>query len=546
MTLCANRPRPCPNLFSDFKCANKKCVKRSQICNLQDDCGDNSDEKGCHEEGSCSDDAEGQRGGCQHRCNNLPGGGYICLCDKGYVVDASNPKKCVDVNECNVFGNNCSQLCTNFNGTYSCSCRDGFELSDQFSGVCRAKTGQTKILFSTGPEIRVQALKEKRAIDVVRNEARVESIDFDPKSMMIYWVDSQEKSIRRSFIPGTDVQPEAMIGFPQEVMTAGKTDARLTSLAFDWITGNLYWTESDRKGLHAKGNIYVSKRDGRYKRSLLSRNIEDPTSIVLDPELGLIFWADAGESPKIEMAWMDGSKRRAIVTTEIERPEALSIDYSMGHKIYWVDSKLNTVNSMDYDGRKRHVILSGDAVRHPIAIDVFESNVYFVNRDDGAVVKQDKFGRGVPVIMANDLPNPKAVKVLHAARYNQSLENPCDESVTSCSHLCLLIPGGRARCKCPAGQAFSDVEQTICDAATVKALAQPLICKCQNGGTCNEDTTCDCEENFSGTYCENEVRRVRTMGASTPAAVIVPVFLIVIVILTSAGLYIYWRRRQAL
>ena len=26
MTLCANRPRPCPNLFSDFKCANGQCV----------------------------------------------------------------------------------------------------------------------------------------------------------------------------------------------------------------------------------------------------------------------------------------------------------------------------------------------------------------------------------------------------------------------------------------------------------------------------------------------------------------------------------------
>ena len=77
-------------------------------------------------------------------------------------------------------------------------------------------------------------------------------------------------------------------------------------------------------------------------------------------------------------------------------------------------------------------------------------------------------------------------------------------------------------------------------------MAQPLICKCENGGICKPDTSCQCEENFSGTYCDNEVRRVRTRGGSTPAAVIVPVFLIVIVILTSAGLYIYWRRKQAL
>ena len=84
---------------------------------------------------------QGTRGGCQHRCNNLPGGGYLCLCDSGYVVNPENPKKCIDVDECQTFGHNCSQICTNMNGTYSCSCRDGFELSDQFSGVCRAVKG---------------------------------------------------------------------------------------------------------------------------------------------------------------------------------------------------------------------------------------------------------------------------------------------------------------------------------------------------------------------------------------------------------------------
>ena len=55
MTLCANRPKSCPNIFSDFKCANGNCVDRSKICDLQNDCGDFSDENGCHEEGKCDD-----------------------------------------------------------------------------------------------------------------------------------------------------------------------------------------------------------------------------------------------------------------------------------------------------------------------------------------------------------------------------------------------------------------------------------------------------------------------------------------------------------
>ena len=71
------------------------------------------------------------------RCNNLPGGGYLCLCDRGYLVDENNPKKCVDFNECESFGHNCTHSCTNLNGTYSCSCAEGFELTDLFSGVCK-------------------------------------------------------------------------------------------------------------------------------------------------------------------------------------------------------------------------------------------------------------------------------------------------------------------------------------------------------------------------------------------------------------------------
>lgn len=162
MTLCANRRLLCPSLFSDFKCGNGNCVKRSSICNLQDDCGDASDERGCHEEGHCEDDLlGGGRGGCQHRCNNLQNGGYLCLCDRGYVVDENDPKKCVDIDECASFGHNCSQLCTNLNGTYSCSCHDGFHLSDKFSGVCRAKNDgvdgeEAILLFTTGQEIHAQ------------------------------------------------------------------------------------------------------------------------------------------------------------------------------------------------------------------------------------------------------------------------------------------------------------------------------------------------------------------------------------------------------
>jgi len=83
----------------------------------------------------------------------------------------------------------------------------------------------------------------------------------------------------------------------------------------------------------------------------------------------------------------------------------------------------------------------------------------------------------------------------------------------------------------------------VCDAAANQPLAEPLVCKCRNGGVCKDDTTCACEPNFTGRYCENEVQRIPLHGAGTPAAVVVPVFLIVIIIFLAVGLFLYWRKK---
>ena len=44
----------------------------------------------------------------------------------------------VDINECETSGHNCSQTCTNTPGSYTCSCRTGYE--DNGYGNCTGKT----------------------------------------------------------------------------------------------------------------------------------------------------------------------------------------------------------------------------------------------------------------------------------------------------------------------------------------------------------------------------------------------------------------------
>ena len=169
MTMCASRIRPC-DAITEYTCANKKCIDRSKLCDFADDCGDSSDELGCHHNKPC---LESNKGGCSHYCHNITDAGYICACYLGYIIAQDDRKHCEDIDECATGQHQCSQLCTNLNGTYSCSCRQGFELSDNRSGVCKALDTDMMILFANGPGIRAYDPHSKEEIDVIANEKRV-------------------------------------------------------------------------------------------------------------------------------------------------------------------------------------------------------------------------------------------------------------------------------------------------------------------------------------------------------------------------------------
>lgn len=252
-TMCA---RPAPACASDqFKCANDRCVSLDRLCDHRDDCGDRSDELGCHV-GRCTPT---DKGGCQHAClalsdaaNELTvrtkttpipirpaessdtasvklGQGYLCLCPKGYMIDPNNSKLCVDVDECTTFGHNCSQICTNLEGTYGCSCSTGFRMVDD---RCAADGASPLVLFANGPDIRAVDYEQRRQQLLVTSQSRTQSVDFDPVSSLLYWVDSYERSLKRSHIPDMqDVDHGAELAQDLRVRDLNKP----VDLAVDWV-----------------------------------------------------------------------------------------------------------------------------------------------------------------------------------------------------------------------------------------------------------------------------------------------------------------------
>lgn len=67
-------------------------------------------------------------------------------------------------------------------------------------------------------------------------------------------------------------------------------------------------------------------------------------------------------APLLERAQMDGSNRTSLVSQKIVYPYGVTVDYPNQH-VYWVDTYLDYVERINYDGSNRKTVKRGVAVR---------------------------------------------------------------------------------------------------------------------------------------------------------------------------------------
>jgi low density lipoprotein receptor-related protein 5/6 len=95
------------------------------------------------------------------------------------------------------------------------------------------------------------------------------ALDFHINQSKVFWTDLEAKKISRAFINGS--QAEVVI------------DVDLIwpdGLAVDWVANNIYWTDSYLE------RIECSRLDGRYRKTLIWKGLNEPHSLALHPGKG--------------------------------------------------------------------------------------------------------------------------------------------------------------------------------------------------------------------------------------------------------------------
>uniref|UniRef100_A0A667ZWB9 LDL receptor related protein 8 n=1 Tax=Myripristis murdjan TaxID=586833 RepID=A0A667ZWB9_9TELE len=415
-----------------FLCKNGECIDSAKVCDSVKDCKDRSDEP----KKECGlNECMINNGGCSHVCMDRPIG-FECQCPTGYQL--LDKKTCGDIDECEN-PDACSQICINYKGDFKCECYEGYEM-DPVTKTCKAEGKSPYLLFTNRHEIRRLDLVKRDYSQVVSTQKNAVALDLDVANNRVFWCDRFHRKIyrytrksREHQVPLVDSALQSPVG-----------------LALDWLQHNLYWTDSGDK------SISVASVDGTKRRVLISTELSEPRAIALDPHHGFMYWSDWGTQAKIEKAGMNGVDRQVLVSDNIVWPNAPFLI----RRLYWVDSKLHLIASVDLNGAHRRTHLSSaERLGQPYALAVFEDRIYWTDREREAVFTANRLTGQDIHTLAEHLNDPHDIVVFHQLRQPQGPDSCNLGSMANggCEYLCLKAPqitehSPKYTCACPDGQ----------------------------------------------------------------------------------------------
>lgn len=401
--------------------------------------------------------------GCEHKCKASLDGG-VCFCKEGMSINPKDGKTCIDLDECKEWGY-CDQFCKNTPGSFQCQCDAGYQLNEM--NRCKAQnSSDMRLIFAHHSSIyRVDSTGN--SLELITNATAASGIDFHYQKNLLFWSDVETRKVSnltivcnlqvftlKTFLFGTQIysinlDPNRPTKISKEISVNYAWTP--TSIAVDWVNNKIYVCDTHNQ------KIDLMELDGSHHTVVISQNLTSPLDIVLDPVRGYMFFTD---NDNIDRALMDGTQRTTIVSNFIYKATGLTIDY-VTQKIFWCDSQLDQIVTVNYEGQERHTILRGSSkVPSPVRMSIFENSAFWTDGTRQGVVRVDLYNTtNIEVIYRERrlIKEPRGIRTIHSLR-QPIVPNPCTPGNGGCEHMCVLTRNGDKtsfalgyRCACDIG-----------------------------------------------------------------------------------------------
>ncbi|XP_076020346.1 uncharacterized protein LOC143011376 [Genypterus blacodes] len=427
--------RKCPVHL--FQCGSGECVDPSLVCNRVTNCADSSDEgAGCAQR-NCTSPSAPQ---CDHHCVGTPSGPR-CYCASGFRL-LSSGVSCVDIDECNSMPRAvCKHTCLNTRGSYVCHCHPGFFLEPD-NKSCKTKD-EPLLLASVQSELLLLGVHSATLRILSSANRPVLSLDYDWAQQRVYWLSPDYESIRWASVKNSNNTGTFIKGLKSNI------------IAVDWVGKNLYWVNGLVGQILAVQLSDATVRPQDY--TVVLGDLEQPSSLVLLPHRGMMFWSEVGSTPQIECSGMDGSKRKVVVSKGLSWPVSLAFDL-LDNRVYWADEKLRCIGSASLDGDDVRILQLAETPS-PFSVAVFNDRLFWSDTKRRTIRSADKNSGKEQKVLVKRPGQPFGLKLMHALS-QPAISSPCDQQ--HCSHFCFLAPVSRgttgalaAVCRCPTGLLLS-------------------------------------------------------------------------------------------
>ncbi|XP_074039673.1 LDL receptor protein 1 [Leptinotarsa decemlineata] len=420
-----------------------ECIPVKKFCDGHRDCEGNSDEWDfCRNYSAACDRLQ-----CTFGCKPTPKGPQ-CYCPDGKRPDGN---KCVNVDECE-FDDTCAQLCTNTIGSFECSCVSGYQVNGTDCIAINVPASEPpSLIFSTQTEIKRVTLDGKAfpgnsTLHLLNSNA----LEFIHRNHTVCYVHHNLTKASLVCANINDLNNRWVMSSDSPLLEI----EAIQQMVFDWITGNWYFMDDQREV------IIVCTNNLRWCNMLIEYDLSKPRSLALDPTSGYLFFTKWGNSaPMLERVGMDGLSRMPIVDHTIVYPYGVAVDFPK-KRVYWIDTYLDYVETVDYDGKNRKTVLRGPKVRNLYGISIFQNKLFVSSWFNNSIFELDKSGHEEKTLVAN-MSRPFNVYVFHRQR-QPDVAHPC-KSNHDCEHLCIPVWNRQIaikKCICASGYVL--VNNTKC------------------------------------------------------------------------------------